>query len=468
MVMADTISTNAKPFIMKCGDYEVSVNPKQAWTLSCIRYKGIQVGLDNGYYGTTIRKSATVFTGSGHAEGGAEIISNLFLYQDNIDITPPIPGITYSGSKFSFIKLSRIDNVNLRWTLNIDSNGISESASITPIKEQTMIGMYAFMHPIFTNVTRWIAEDAMEYYEGTCSDSGNWLLRKDIQNLSMYSESDELLVKISYPQIYYTHSEKHTSIWDLKRYHKVYFQAFGRTTLKPGSSYLWNMHFKCSKLSLQDWQDYVHLIKEKTDHKELINDSVVASQDQTVNPLNIHNEKEKTLIVRGKASGQYSRKVWVKFSLKGKEYLKHAPAEFQITYIDSPGYTGQVNIYGLDSNYLPGAGSLSYDWQESNINWSNAPANDVVSGYKVDVSSASLLKKAAITNEVNITNANILKVDIPRLAEYLQPDETVTFILTSYDHSVGKRCFFASQENPYYQQPTLIYKKCIKLKKEEQ
>ncbi len=454
MLFANNISTNGYPLIFKCDNYKVYVSPKQAWTPSCIYYKGIKVGLDNGYYGTVIRKSPTVFTGSGHTEGGSENVTNITVYLDGEQQNNPTPGTVYSGTNFCLVKLSRLDKSNLRWTLKVDNNGITESVSIITVDKQPMIGMYAFMHPLFTNTTSWIAEDSINVYKGTCDSKGGWLLRKDIKSLVLYSPNDQLAIQISYPEIYYTDKTRATTIWNLERYHKVYFQPLGKVTLKQGVSYSWQMHFKCFNATKDEWSKYTDAVNDKI---KLTTDRVLASQDCTVNPAHSHGGKEQNLVVRGKASAKYSRKSWIRFDLQGKKYRNDAPAKLEVTYIDSPGYNGKISVYGLKPTFKPENNILDTNWKETEIDWYNAPGNSTNTPYKTDYTVADCIAQLNLTNEVNVTNGSVLTIPIDRLSDFLQPDETITFMITSYDYSKGTRCHFASKDNTRYSGPTLTY-----------
>ena len=95
------------------------------------------MGLDNGYYGTVIRKGPTVFTGSGHTEGGAEIVSRVEVVVDGVSQGQPVPGTTYAGSIVTLTKASRLDQCEEEWELAVRPSGIHEAVALTAIETPT-------------------------------------------------------------------------------------------------------------------------------------------------------------------------------------------------------------------------------------------------------------------------------------------------------------------------------------------
>lgn len=184
--------------------------------------------------------------------------------------------------------------------------------------------------------------------------------------------------------------------------------------------------------------------------------AVKALNDRTLDTAFSHGSDEETLMVRGKASATYSRKSWIRFDLSGQFYFTNAPARFDVTYVDSPSYAGRVNIYVLEAGFTPASSNiLGTSWSESDIDWFNAPGNYTNSPYALLSADTDVKYTQWHTNNVTITNGDIISVTLTNLAEYLQSDETVTFIMSSYDYAIGTRGYFASSENTNFSGPTL-------------
>ncbi len=185
---------------------------------------------------------------------------------------------------------------------------------------------------------------------------------------------------------------------------------------------------------------------------------VAASNDRTLDTANSHASDEETLMARGKASATYSRKSWIRFDLSGQQYFTNAPAEFKITYVDSPSYAGRLSISVLEAGFVPSSTNiLGVGWEESDINWNNAPGNTTSSPYVLNSADVNVLYTKWLTNNVNIAAGDVITVSIDTLSDYLQTNETVTVIMTSYDYAHGTRAYFASSENTntVYSVPTL-------------
>ena len=251
--IALAVPTNGADIVLQSGDYEVHVRPSSAWTPSKILYSGLQVGLGNGFYGAVFWKSGGQFIGTGHTEGGTEIVTNLIIEVDGVNKGEPVPGTTYKGELITFIKKSRLDMMDEHWILKVSTNGVREELSLVATAEQYLQGLYAFMHPIFTNTTLWMAGDDSKTYEGECRSAGGWELNKEIKWVTLYSPGDQVGVLVSYPETYKAYKIKN-GIWDLKRYHKLYLQSVYNETLAKGDTRSWKMDFKCYPATIKNWK----------------------------------------------------------------------------------------------------------------------------------------------------------------------------------------------------------------------
>ena len=73
--------------------YKVVFSAKQAWTIYDIAFDGRPVGLHNGFYGTVLIPAGSNFIGTGHTEGGQEVVEKLAL---TVDGTAAAPTVAFS------------------------------------------------------------------------------------------------------------------------------------------------------------------------------------------------------------------------------------------------------------------------------------------------------------------------------------------------------------------------------------
>lgn len=240
--------------VLRSGSYEVHVNPSTAWTPSAVRYDGIQLCLSNGFYGAVLWKGpGMLFIGTGHREGGVEVVTNLSLSVDGKAV-PAVPGASYAGGKIVLTKRSLLDRLGAEAVLSLDAEGVGESLRITALGPQTIDGIYVFMHPFTTATREWSAGKGTNSYSGELLSNNDWELRKEVDWVALYSPSDTLGAVVSYPEAYAAAGLKN-GIWDLPRYHKLYLQPFAKRTFTPGETHAWSMRMRCFRASPDKWRD---------------------------------------------------------------------------------------------------------------------------------------------------------------------------------------------------------------------
>ncbi len=246
--------------VLRSGSYEVHVNPSTAWTPSAVRYDGIQVCLSNGFYGAVLWKGPGMsFIGTGHREGGVEVVTNLTLSVDGKAV-PVVPGASYAGDKLVLTKRSLLDRLGAEAVLSVDAKGVGESLRITALGPQTIDGIYVFMHPFTTATREWSAGKGTNSYSGELLSNNDWELRKEVDWVALYSPSDTLGAVVSYPEAYEAAGLKN-GIWDLTRYHKLYLQPFAKRTFTPGETHAWSMHMRCFRVSPDKWREEARKIR---------------------------------------------------------------------------------------------------------------------------------------------------------------------------------------------------------------
>ena len=92
---------------LKAASYAVSLRAQQAWTIQKIEYDGKIVAHERGFYGTVLIPKDGNWWGTGHTEGGKEIVHSLKLTVDGSD-RPIAGGETVAGNKLTLRKDSTI------------------------------------------------------------------------------------------------------------------------------------------------------------------------------------------------------------------------------------------------------------------------------------------------------------------------------------------------------------------------
>jgi hypothetical protein len=94
------------------------------------------VGLGNGFYGAVMRKGpGTTFVGTGHHEGGDELVDEVRLEVDGAP-RPAHHGATYEGERIRLVKRSRIESLHAETTLDVSADGIGEALRLRAPSDQ--------------------------------------------------------------------------------------------------------------------------------------------------------------------------------------------------------------------------------------------------------------------------------------------------------------------------------------------
>ncbi|MDD2598441.1 MAG: autotransporter-associated beta strand repeat-containing protein [Kiritimatiellae bacterium] len=162
------------------------------------------------------------------------------------------------------------------------------------------------------------------------------------------------------------------------------------------------------------------------------------------------------------------RKMYAKFDLsKSQSADLDAPATLTLCYTGYYSYNGGTGCwimpYALKSGFVPAGSVLGIDWQESDITWNNAPANQT-EGLRFTSDAENLLvgEETHWWILYSTKSGTRFKVDLPRLGDYVQSDNTVTVMFTAgFNTLSGKQArsiYFAAKEHPDLPGPQLTYK----------
>ncbi len=168
-----------------------------------------------------------------------------------------------------------------------------------------------------------------------------------------------------------------------------------------------------------------------------------------------------TLTVHGAnatTTGAASCKTWIRFDLSALRYRPEAPATVVITAATDPGWgiaggpwARTLQLWALNKGYAPGPGRLGTGWCEDELTWRNAPGN-LDSGRGCDPEAATLI--AGHHHAPGAKAGDRFMFTLPRLGDFLQPDQSVTVMLTIDGESHAYR--FVSRQHAGLPGPQLL------------
>ena len=150
-----------------------------------------------------------------------------------------------------------------------------------------------------------------------------------------------------------------------------------------------------------------------------------------------------------------ARKVCMRFDLSGQKVDRNRPATLTLhTSKDISPTDWDIELYGLLEGFKPTGGSQDIDWSERSLTWNNAPGNDTSSPTAFGKSVKFITTTRVNVDRVSKPAGSFFTFNIRSLKPFLQPDGTVTLILSTSSgrHQVLN---FASRENKTFPGPLL-------------
>ena len=124
---------------VECGNVEIFLAQQFFWNLNGIKRNGVMIGRqDRGFYGTVIRYDVG-WVGTGHLENKiGETNLKVKFFCDGKEFIPA--GKKISGKKFVMEKTSVLHNAQLRYTLILEDDLLTETAELHFLKDEKQIG----------------------------------------------------------------------------------------------------------------------------------------------------------------------------------------------------------------------------------------------------------------------------------------------------------------------------------------
>lgn len=268
-VLSVTMSTQADQppdtdhaFDAAVGDYAVRFDPRRAWTLSRIDFRGQTLGKPNGNYGFTYHRGDSKYIGGSHDESGdVEQVLNAQLFVDGRAQAIPNGGVV-KGQRIEFVTVSRLDGIEATQRTIVTSTGIERLLDLD-VKQRTQLGVaFAFMHCWTEDTTAWIARERSgeeRLLEGEL-DSEDRESLGEIFWAAVYDPSRQMAVLTVFPPDNLPGEGAKHWIWDIAPYHKQYYQAFNKRSVEPGEQFAFRMFIKVIEAPEDHWKAAVRKV----------------------------------------------------------------------------------------------------------------------------------------------------------------------------------------------------------------
>lgn len=230
----------------------VKFEAPSAWTIDEILWNGFKVAGPTGHYGTVLVPVGSNWIGTGHTEGGREVVHSLTFSVDGVE-RPVEVGATLTGERFELFKKSTIHSFDAEHTITIADSEIVERALLRATEAHDLKLMYLFMHCIEPATTRWIAElpdGTIE--EGEFESDRDMELARDARWAAQWFPEQNLSVllyitKIPEPE------DSSVMMWDQERYHKFYVKHNSGLSLAEGDEIDHTLVFTVVEGETGDW-----------------------------------------------------------------------------------------------------------------------------------------------------------------------------------------------------------------------
>lgn len=257
---------------VKAGDYTIVFAAEQAWTIDSFSFDGNAIGGATGFYGTVLVPRGGQWIGTGHTEGGREIVHAVKLLVDGQE-QPIEVNKTIEADEITLIKDSTIHKFRARTTITVCKDDVYERQELEALEEMDISLMYLFMHCWSHTTTKWFAEmPDGQTTQGELVEKG-FQINQDTRWIAEYEPNWGMGI-IGYTPKVATGPGSATKIWVVPdRYHKHYTQCISGAgqQFKPGDKLDYEMIVKGVRAETGDWTktlEAARALKEKYPPKQ--------------------------------------------------------------------------------------------------------------------------------------------------------------------------------------------------------
>lgn len=235
-------------------NYTVPLDAASGWTIEKMYFKGQEFGLNNGHYGTVLRPKGEQWWGTGHKEGGREVVHKVQLIVDGKEVPITKTGETIKGQRIEFIKDSTIWKFKVRAETTITNSEIYERTQMEALEDCELDLLYYFMHCFPPTSTKWMAQLPDGTIEsGPLSHSKKMAVSKNTSWVAQLNPKQQLSSLCYTPRII-AGNQSASMIWDLDRYHKYYLRHNNGQAFKKGEQLDFTVIVKAVPNETGDWK----------------------------------------------------------------------------------------------------------------------------------------------------------------------------------------------------------------------
>ncbi|QDU05369.1 hypothetical protein V6x_51050 [Gimesia chilikensis] len=239
---------------LETDNYTIPMDAASGWTIDKMFYKGHEFGLNNGQYGTVMRPKGQQWWGTGHKEGGREVVHKLQLIVDGKEVPITKTGETIKGQRIEFIKESTIWKFKVRAETTITNSEVFERTQLEALADCELDLLYYFMHCFPPTSTKWMARLPDGTIEtGPLSHSKKMAVSQDTSWVAQFNPGEQLSVLCYTPRVI-TGNKSASMIWDLDRYHKYYLRHNDGQAFKKGDKLDFTVIVKAIPQETGDWK----------------------------------------------------------------------------------------------------------------------------------------------------------------------------------------------------------------------
>ena len=210
--------------VLKAAKYTVPLCAQQAWTIHKIEYDGRTVAHEHGFYGTVLIPRDGKWWGTGHTEGGREIVHALKLTADGRE-QPVTVGETVAGRKLTLRKDSTIWKLDCLAEITVTEECVVERTQLSATADVNLKLLYFFMHCFVPTTATWTAElPNGALAAGQLRSGGGFEINRNTRWVAQFEPAMQLGFLCYTPQVIDGPGSM-SKIWNLKNYHKFYYQA---------------------------------------------------------------------------------------------------------------------------------------------------------------------------------------------------------------------------------------------------
>lgn len=239
---------------LKAENYTVPLEAASGWTIDRIYYRDYLFSLNNGQYGTVLKPEGGDWWGTGHKEGGREIVHRLKLIVDGKEVPVTKTGETVTGKRIEFIKDSTIWKFKVRAEVVLTDAGIIERTQMEALEDCKTDLIYYFMHCFPPVTTKWIAglpDGSIK--EGPLTHSRGMAVSQNTSWVAQYDPEYQLGILCYTPKVI-SGNKSASMIWDLDRYHKYYLRHNNGQSFPKGEKLDFTVIVKAVPNETGDWK----------------------------------------------------------------------------------------------------------------------------------------------------------------------------------------------------------------------